>query len=201
MEPNLLCSWLCGLLDFSHLAPVGTGWSLGGRALRGKVFMVLLPRKGRQPVSGLFQGLRWGPRADGLSSPMRPETESPRAGGGGSWDRQLLQSPFAPSKNRIGCLYKLNSWEVPKGKGFPGKESRSWKVFVLFFFLMMFWLMTQGNEEHISLRISGCPSPITLHSLFKTFKPSHFLQEKVQPPSPVLLFGSGVAFSSTCLIY
>lgn len=83
MEPNLLCSWLCGLLDFSHLAPVGTGWSLGGRALRGKVFMVLLPRKGRQPVSGLFQGLRWGPRADGLSSPMRPETESPRAGGGG----------------------------------------------------------------------------------------------------------------------
>lgn len=60
--------------------------------------------------------------------------------------------------------------------------------------------MTQGNEEHISLRISHCPPQPILHptALFKTFKASHFLQGKIQFPYLVGLWSSS-AFSPTCV--
>lgn len=113
---------------------------------------------------------------------LRLEARVP-ALGGASWDWQLCQRPLTDSKNRIGCLYKLNSWEVPKGKGFPGKESKSWEGFVLFFLLMGPWLMTQGNEEHISPRISHCPPQPILHTaaLFKTVKLLSSCRKKFKP--------------------
>lgn len=154
MNPNLLLSWLCHLLDFSHLAPVGPGRSLCGWAHQGEVSMAL--RKESPSPQPLPEGSTGAGGEMGQGAPSRLRLRVPELGAG-PWDWQLCQGPLMNSKNRIRCLYKLNSREVPKGKGFPGKESRSWKVFVLFFFLMGPWLMTQGNEEHISPRVSHCP--------------------------------------------
>lgn len=154
-------------------------------------------QKGRPSPRPLAEGSLGGPRAMGWAAPSGLKLRAPGLEGG-SWDEQLCQDPLTKSKKRIGCLYKLNSGEDPKGKGFPGKESKSWKVFVLFFFLMGPWLMTQGNEEHISPRISHCLSQPALHLVapLETFR-TDFLQTKIQTPCLVHV-GSGSALSFTC---
>lgn len=63
---------------------------------------------------------------------------------------------------------------------------------------MAFWLITQGNEEHISLRISYCP-PNPPSILLPCSKLPTFCRKKQPPPAHVLL-QSGLAFSSTHLV-
>ena len=56
IPPAVFLALLCGLLDFSHLAPVGAGWSPGGWAHRAR-FLWSFCSEREAPVSGLFQGL------------------------------------------------------------------------------------------------------------------------------------------------